>query len=220
MTAGELEEQIDRAVGAFMELEGMTDDLAQRLVEQGYLSYDDLSVVEPDALMEMGGMTAEQVDAIVEQADERALVAEKAADEAKKLKRELAMAEAVAATKAAMSPPPPAVDQASATEAGEETPGEETSAAGTTADDAAGNAASSSPATGDEPVKAAVAETADADDASELKDTPDNVSADNSSAELTDESTTGQDHGDSQETSPVANAPEETMDQTNVADRN
>jgi N utilization substance protein A len=42
------------------------------LVEQGYLSYDDLSVIEPDALMEMGGWTEEQVDAIVMQAEERA----------------------------------------------------------------------------------------------------------------------------------------------------
>ncbi len=78
MTADELEEQIERAMKGFMEIQGMTDDLAQRLVEQGYLSYDDLSVIEPDALMEMGGLTAEQVDAIVEQADERAAEQEEA----------------------------------------------------------------------------------------------------------------------------------------------
>ncbi len=65
MTSAELEEQIDRAVTAYMQLDGMTEELAQRLVEQGYLSYDDLSVIEPDALMDMGGLTAEQVDAIV-----------------------------------------------------------------------------------------------------------------------------------------------------------
>ena len=29
-----------------MQIEGMTEELAQRLVEQGYLSYDDLSVIE------------------------------------------------------------------------------------------------------------------------------------------------------------------------------
>ena len=45
MTTAELEEQIDRAVTSFMELQGMTEDLAQRLVEQGYLSYDDLSLI-------------------------------------------------------------------------------------------------------------------------------------------------------------------------------
>ncbi|MFO0941687.1 MAG: transcription termination factor NusA [Pirellulales bacterium] len=87
MTAGELEEQIDRAISSFMELEGMTEDLAQRLVEQGYLSYDDLSVIEPDHLMEMGGISAEEVDVIVEQADERAQEAEKQAEEQKQKKQ-------------------------------------------------------------------------------------------------------------------------------------
>lgn len=87
MTAGELEEQIDRAISSFMELEGMTEDLAQRLVEQGYLSYDDLSVIEPDHLMEMGGISAEDVDIIVEQADERAQEAEKQAEEQKQKKQ-------------------------------------------------------------------------------------------------------------------------------------
>lgn len=82
MTNDELEQQIDRAVAGFTaDLEGMTDDLAQRLVEQGYLSYDDLSVIEPDALMEMGELTEEQVDHIVNQAETLAEEAEKVADE-------------------------------------------------------------------------------------------------------------------------------------------
>jgi N utilization substance protein A len=72
MTAAELERQIERAMEMFMQLEGMTEEVAQQLVEQGYLSYDDLSVIEPDALMEMGNWTEEQVNAIVEQAEERA----------------------------------------------------------------------------------------------------------------------------------------------------
>jgi transcription termination/antitermination protein NusA len=97
MTAGELEEQIDRAVTAFMELEGMTEDLAQRLVEQGYLSYDDLSVIEPDSLMEMGGLTAEQVDMLVEQADERAAEAEVVEEAQKRAKKEQAIAAATEA---------------------------------------------------------------------------------------------------------------------------
>lgn len=87
MTNDELEQQIDRAVAGFMQLEGMTEDLAQRLVEQGYLSYDDLSVIEPDALMEMGSLTEEQVEKIVEQAEVLALEAEKVADAEKARKR-------------------------------------------------------------------------------------------------------------------------------------
>ena len=80
MTADELEQQIDRAVQGFSALEGMTEELAQRLVEQGFLSYDDLSVIEPDALMEMGGLTAEQVQHIVDQAERKAEEAEHAAE--------------------------------------------------------------------------------------------------------------------------------------------
>ena len=63
-------------------------ELAERLVEEGFLSYDDLSIIEPDALMEMGGMTEEQVDVIVEQAESRAEEAEAAAAQARRQKRE------------------------------------------------------------------------------------------------------------------------------------
>ena len=88
MTADELEEQIDRAVKGFSELEGMKEDLAQRLVEQGYLSYDDLSVIEPDALAEMGELSEETVNVIVEQAEKRAEEAELAATEERRRNKE------------------------------------------------------------------------------------------------------------------------------------
>lgn len=92
MTQEELEAQIERAVLGFSEINGIDEDLANALVGEGYLSYDDLEVIEPDVLMEMGGLTEEQVDAIVVQAEERALEAETAADEAKRKKRmEVAM---------------------------------------------------------------------------------------------------------------------------------
>lgn len=87
-TAEELEEKIDQAVTAYASLEGVNEELAQTLVEQGYLSYDDLSVIEPDAFMELGGLTAEQVDTIVSQAEEKAEEAERAAAEARRKKKE------------------------------------------------------------------------------------------------------------------------------------
>jgi N utilization substance protein A len=83
MTAPELERQIERAMEAFMQIEGMTEEVAQQLVEQGYLSFDDLSVIEPEALIEMGGYTEDQVNAIVDQAEERAAELE-AEEEARK----------------------------------------------------------------------------------------------------------------------------------------
>jgi N utilization substance protein A len=88
MTQEELAESIDRAVQGFSQLDGMTVELAERLVEEGFLSYDDLSVIEPDALMAMGELSEEQVDVIVEQAEARALEAEAAAQEARRRKRE------------------------------------------------------------------------------------------------------------------------------------
>ncbi|MEZ6118180.1 MAG: transcription termination/antitermination protein NusA [Pirellulaceae bacterium] len=79
MTQEELQEQIENAVVGFSALEGMTDELAEMLVGEGFLSYDDLSVIEPDDLMRMGGIAEEQVDRIVEQAEEKAEEAEAAA---------------------------------------------------------------------------------------------------------------------------------------------
>jgi transcription termination/antitermination protein NusA len=104
MTNEELEKQIDRAVGGFSRIEGMTEELAQRLVEQGYLSYDDLSVIEPDALAEMGGLTEEQVNTIVEQAEVLAEEAERLA-EAEKERKKLEEAQAAAASQQPAAPP-------------------------------------------------------------------------------------------------------------------
>lgn len=101
MTQEELEQQIDRAVTGFSSLDGVTDDLANALVGEGYLSYDDLSVIEPDFLMSLvEGLTAEKVDLIVEQAEIRAEEAEKVAAEQAVLRKKQAAAEAVEAAQA------------------------------------------------------------------------------------------------------------------------
>ena len=88
MTQEELAQAIDRAVGGFSSLQGVEVELAERLVEEGFLSYDDLSIIEPDALMAMGNLSEETANLIVEQAEERAEVAEAAAAEARRQKRE------------------------------------------------------------------------------------------------------------------------------------
>lgn len=110
MTAPELERQIERAMVNFMEIEGMTENVAQQLVEQGYLSYDDLSVIEPDALMEMGNWTQDEVDAIVEQADIKAEEQEAAEEERKaqeKLEKERRATEELDRSEGASQAPPP-----------------------------------------------------------------------------------------------------------------
>ncbi len=88
MTRDELEEQLEGALVGFMEIDGIGEELADRLVGEGFLTYDDLSIIEPEDLMEMGGLAREQVEHIVEQAEQRAAVAEKAADEARRRQRE------------------------------------------------------------------------------------------------------------------------------------
>ncbi len=88
MTQDELAESIDRAVEGYSAIEGVEKELAEKLVEEGFLSYDDLSIIEPDDLMAMGGLTEEQAAAIVEQAESRAEEAEAAATEARKQKKE------------------------------------------------------------------------------------------------------------------------------------
>jgi N utilization substance protein A len=88
MTQEELAQAIDRAVGGFSSLQGVEVELAERLVEEGFLSYDDLSIIEPDALMAMGNLDEETANLIVEQAEELAEVAEAQAAEARRQKRE------------------------------------------------------------------------------------------------------------------------------------
>ena len=74
-------------IGFSENIDGMTEEIAQSLVEQGYLSYDDLAVIEPEDLMEIGNLTAEEVDHIVEQATRLAEEAERAAEESRRRER-------------------------------------------------------------------------------------------------------------------------------------
>jgi len=88
MTREELDDQIEQAVVGFSELDGVDEELAERLVGEGFLSYDDLSIIETDALMEMGIETEEQVEAIRGQAEVKAEEAERAAEQQRRQQRE------------------------------------------------------------------------------------------------------------------------------------
>lgn len=80
MTAEELQETLDKALVGFRSIPGVSDDLADMLVGEGFVSYDDLSIIEPDALCEMGGLSPEEADAIIEEADRRANAEEEQQD--------------------------------------------------------------------------------------------------------------------------------------------
>jgi N utilization substance protein A len=76
MTRDELDEMLAKAMEAFVQIEGVTRDLADQLVGEGVLSYDDLSIVETDDLVELGGLTEEQAIAISDEAERRAEAAD------------------------------------------------------------------------------------------------------------------------------------------------
>ena len=69
MTREELEADLEKAVEGYGLIEGISPDLADRLVGEGFLSFDDLSIIEPNDLMQMGDLTEEAANAIIEQAE-------------------------------------------------------------------------------------------------------------------------------------------------------
>ena len=70
MTRDELNEQLEKSVAAFSQVPHITEELAESLVSQGFFSFYDLSVIEPDQLQEMSGLTPEECDEIVAHADD------------------------------------------------------------------------------------------------------------------------------------------------------
>lgn len=170
MTREELDEQIDVAVAGFSSIEGVDENLSERLVGEGYLSYDDLSIIEPESLMEMGGLTMEQVDKIVEVAEERAAEAEKAAAEQRRLRREQERADAAAAS-------------AEAEKATEAVAAEDVEAADTASADEG-----EQPATADAEQESSDSPSSEAEDASETESTDESAE---SPAEDSEESSRG-----------------------------
>ncbi len=97
MTREELDEQLDRSVAAFSAVPHMTDELAETLVSQGFFSFADLSVIEPDQFQELSGLTDEQCTEVIEFADRESLREEEEEDRRKEVERQAKHAEAQAA---------------------------------------------------------------------------------------------------------------------------
>jgi N utilization substance protein A len=72
MTLDELNEGIERAEGWFSEIPGATDELVERFIEEGFLSFDDLTFMEPADMAELGGITEDQAADIIAYAEEAA----------------------------------------------------------------------------------------------------------------------------------------------------
>ena len=69
MTQDLLDQQLDKSIEAFCVIPEVTSELAENLVSQGFFTFDDLSVIEPDQLAEIGGLSEEDCDNIVNYAD-------------------------------------------------------------------------------------------------------------------------------------------------------
>lgn len=72
MTQEKLQDHLDKAVAAFCTIPGVSQELAENLTGEGFITYDDLSIIEPDDLMEMSDLSEEEVNAIIREAERRA----------------------------------------------------------------------------------------------------------------------------------------------------
>jgi transcription termination/antitermination protein NusA len=85
MTHDEYGSGIERAEGWFRQIPGATDQMVESLIEEGFLSYDDLTFLEADQLAELAGVpeeTAEEMIIYAEEAAERVGEEARAAREA------------------------------------------------------------------------------------------------------------------------------------------
>ncbi len=103
MTQDELDEQLERSVAAFGQIPKITDDLAESLVSQGFFSFEDLSVIEPDHLKELSGLSDEDIEEIVSYAEREAEREEQETDRRKAIEREAKRVEKEAAELDAMT---------------------------------------------------------------------------------------------------------------------
>lgn len=109
MTPEEYSESLTRAKQWFLQIPGMTDEMAEVLITEGFLSYDDLSYMKPHELAELIGVTEEE-------AFEMTIVAEELSEQVQLEKQEQERV-AAAEPKAEAKPEAAEVEQPLAAEA-------------------------------------------------------------------------------------------------------
>jgi N utilization substance protein A len=70
MTHDELNEGIEKAENWFGQIPNVTPELVEAFIEEGFLSYDDLTFLEPAQLAELAGITEEQAEEVIAFAEE------------------------------------------------------------------------------------------------------------------------------------------------------
>jgi N utilization substance protein A len=103
MTQEELDDQLERSVAALSQIPRVTDELAESLVSQGFFSFYDLSVIEPDHLQQLSGLSPAECDEIVAYAEREAEKEEAETERRKALEREAKRVEREAAELDAMT---------------------------------------------------------------------------------------------------------------------
>jgi N utilization substance protein A len=71
MTHDELNSGIEQAEGWFRELPELPEEVVEVFIEEGFLSFDDLTFLEPAELAELGGVTEEQAEEMIAYAERR-----------------------------------------------------------------------------------------------------------------------------------------------------
>ena len=130
MTHDELAEALERAERWFGQLPHASPELANALIDQGFLSYNDITMTDAAGLAEFSGLTEEQSDEVVMYAEEYSDVMEQSVEEERRQAEEaaeLARAEAeqLAAAEAAAQAEAEAAAGEAVAEGGETTEGTE-----------------------------------------------------------------------------------------------
>jgi N utilization substance protein A len=107
MTLDELNEGIERAEGWFQHIPGITPELVEAFITEGFLSFDDLTFLEPAELAELGGIDEDSAQDIIEFAEEAAERLEQEAQRAPAVTEEETAGRGVAAQLAAAPEAPP-----------------------------------------------------------------------------------------------------------------
>ena len=83
MTHDELNEGIERAEGWFLQVPGVTPEMVEAFIEEGFLSYADLTFMEPSQLAEVAGVTEDVAEEWIAYAEEAAEIVEEQEPRAK-----------------------------------------------------------------------------------------------------------------------------------------
>ncbi|MSR31779.1 MAG: transcription termination/antitermination protein NusA [Gemmataceae bacterium] len=88
MTHDELNDVIQKAEGWFSQLPGLAPEMVEGFIEEGFLSFEDITYLEPAQLVEMTGVTEDQAEDIIAYAEEAAEQVEEEKMRAKELAEE------------------------------------------------------------------------------------------------------------------------------------